>query len=1206
MEHLHGVDVSWMTHGSPRDKAGRTPQRRNTIHSTNYTSPDTKSTSSKSSHDGQAPETPTTSSSPRPVPGARPGSAGSDKLTNGSGTPPQPSPQRRGSWFSNISSKFSSSSNSNGGANGNNQNSPQPGTTPPKQTEMTVPRANPVKNAVLQHATRYEGDGPYTPAPPKASQAGLLQVLRRLSSSSNGGSSLSGSTFNKKNHGLVARQVLNVDRNRERCALAELNQAKLRRVAFCVDVEIAPMPKYTEGDGSAKKAPVAPQPSKKKPLTEKGEGEALKVSRSNEEAKPKDANDVDRIAKASEAKDVKKAVATSPSKEPAAAPPKGGSDTKKKEKKKRSEEERKARKEKKRKLAELNGQIPMEISIDSDYDSSGSATGDNNAPPRTQSVPTTNPVRIYRRCCQLRETPILKKITEQLSNPNNVTAGGVVEKLDLAGYWLHLSDLVTLGDYLAVVPIKEVILENCGLNDEGLRVILSGLLASRRYRRRGRKTTRPDTPNGESEAADAQGGVVERLVLRNNKIGPEGWKHLCLFIYMCRSITQLDISNLPLPRPASSAGTQASHHHITIPGMARPASPPPSICQLLSRSLTERLAGSTLELLNIGETAPDMQEFGTLMDGIIACKIKRLGLAHNDLNADGVSQIKRFISSDFCYGLDLGGNDLRDQLDVLADALPEDSSLSVLSLAECNLSPQSLCKLFSKLVKLQEFRFIDLSHNQDLCRSEPSCISLLRRYLPKMTGMKRIHLADVSMNSEQAIALAEILPEVPGLAHINLLENPELSKLADAKTEESQEEACAFYASMLAATRVSSSIVAVDMDVPTENSGEIVKAMAKQVVAYCLRNMENLPLNGTNGVDTASRLDLEYPDVLQHLVGHPEFGPDAIDDDNEAAPDDDYVIGGTGVVKALACCLKNRGDDSRRPSGEFTRNGDTPLFTESTATSPLLRPTSKKLPRVKKAKDMSKHLLASARKIRQRLQPAMARAKLTSTHSAQDAHAYQRLLFLDRTLDGIIKRFEDEFPETREPAPEDEAETESLETDPDAAVPSMALSGSFGSEADRATSAIISDGEDEDEGIVVHRPTTMSRSSSMLSITSKGLTEEEGRALRAGHKFRSSFTRQQFDLVSCAVEEIEKDPNHARMLLGLIEDLGNEELDRKVAAQGVVAVFKQDKELIQELMRAQDPEHWERFVESQHMARANVKVEEKGLIGAGDEVAIVD
>jgi hypothetical protein len=107
-----------------------------------------------------------------------------------------------------------------------------------------------------------------------------------------------------------------------------------------------------------------------------------------------------------------------------------------------------------------------------------------------------------------------------------------------------------------------------------------------------------------------------------------------------------------------------------------------------------------------------------------------------------------------------------------------------------------------------------------------------------MPTLKRIHLTDVSMTPEQAIALAEILPESPALAHVNMLENPLIAALANAKDEANQEEACALYASLMAAVRVSQSIICIDIEVPSADSSEIVKALAKQVVAYCLWNME--------------------------------------------------------------------------------------------------------------------------------------------------------------------------------------------------------------------------------------------------------------------------------------------------------------------------------------------------------------------------------
>ena len=71
----------------------------------------------------------------------------------------------------------------------------------------------------------------------------------------------------------------------------------------------------------------------------------------------------------------------------------------------------------------------------------------------------------------------------------------------------------------------------------------------------------------------------------------------------------------------------------------------------------------------------------------------------------------------------------------------------------------------------------------------------------------------------------------------SILENPQMSALASSKDETSREEACALYASLMAAVRVSSSIIAIDVDVPTADAGEVVQALAKQVVAYSLRNM---------------------------------------------------------------------------------------------------------------------------------------------------------------------------------------------------------------------------------------------------------------------------------------------------------------------------------------------------------------------------------
>ncbi|KAF5979099.1 GIP3 [Fusarium coicis] len=1160
MEQVHGVDVSWMTH----DKAARN-------------SPPTKTPSA---------------ALPRQIPGANsrpksPASAPSDNASvdsngqsttpNGSSAPkrisrsnsmdkqtlPGTSPHRRNSWFSNISAKFSSSNTPPAGPP---SPAPIPESSPAPPSDPVPPKLPHTKNAVLPHAAKPEGDGPYIPAPPRSGQPGFLGMFRRLSSSSNGALSQSG----KLGHGLVDRVVLNVDQSRERCPISELSCAKLRRVAFCVDVEIAPQPKYADHDSSL---PKTADKTQKKKLTEKGEGEALKNPKAVEEQKEtngevKTTGEILLNEPEKEGTEAPQQVSEVANGSPTPVSEKKEENTKKKEKKKKSEEERKARKEKKRKLAEANGSIPMEIHYDSSDDSAKSKTPPNG--PETnkpQTAPTTNPVRVYRRCCQLRETPILKKITEQLTDTANYnTSTGTVNKLDLTDYWLQLPDLITLGDYLAIAPVREILLENSGLGDEGLRVILAGLLAAKRPAVRRRKPKHDD---------EDQGGVVERLVLKNNKIGPDGWKYLSLFIYLCRSLKFLDVSYIQFPRQPQSQQNGSLNNGVHIPR---------SISSIFSAALGERLGGSTLELVNIGQTGLTMGQLGTIVDGLIQCGVKRLGLSHNQIDAEGMKHVVKFLTEGHCEGLDLGGNDLNQHTEALATAIENDTTLWGLGMADCNLTPSALCKILPVMVKLPNLRFFDLSQNPALFQSTPSAVGLLRRYLPKMKVLKRMHLEDAAMTPEQAIAIVEVLPEVKTLAHINITNNAEIVKLADASTEEAQEEACALYASLLAAARVSKSLICVDIEVPSEHAGEIVKAMAKQVVAYCLRNMERLPDTDVGAVlaSTLAENNLEagenklppYPDVLAHLVGHDVLDQDESDDDNGSAPDEDYVIGGTGVVKALACCLKNRGDESRRQSGEFIRD------IENGASNPAAN-----LSTGGKAKDMSKHLLMGARKIRQRLQPALIKARA----NPDDDHNLRRLTFLDDTLQGIIKRFEDEYPDTRE----------------DPALQRRPRAGTKGSEESPTTlpledSALaLSDNEDEGE-ITGGKP--LSRSNSMAKI----LVEEEGRILRAGHRFRAGLIKEeQIDLLS-TIDDIGSDPKHVRMLVELAEDLGGE-IWQLVKEKGPVRAFKEDRDVAFKCMEASDPEHWARFAEAQYKSRANISIPSAAKQGeVVDESAVAD
>lgn len=765
---------------------------------------------------------------------------------------------------------------------------------------------------------------------------------------------------------------MNVDPFRERCQVQDLQPVKLRKVAFCVDVEIAPPAKYTEEVDEGEEGQLPQSVSQSAPYTHsdnqiekrskkeqklgKGEGEALKHP--NLLSGDKDNADISETAeKDTELRAGQDSASSTNSK--------SKNPTKKKEKKKRSEDERKERKEQKRKEALANGRMPAELQRDGSNGSNSSITellpGTEPAP-KPQDRPTTDPLRIYRRCCQLRETPILRRITEQIGAPSAcpVATPGVISTIDLSNYQMQLPDIITLSDYLAIVPVKKLILEGCGLGDEAVRVILAGLLGTKTPTQAKHNKRLGKTIDGRSTERKEQLGVVEKLSLKNNpKIGREGWLHIAYFINMSNSVKAIELSMVPIPStPNISTSVSRS------PNSTKASADIPS---LLQQALAGR-RGTSLEELVMAECGLNVDSIGKIVDGVMSCGVTRLGLANNAIDSQGLQHVLQYVQTGKCEGLDLGGNDLRESLHLLAAALDKNNPLYALSLAECNLSTSSLEHLLPVLVQLPNFRFIDLSHNHDLFNAKPSAVGLLRRYLPQFPIIKRIHLLDVDLSPESAIALAEVLPESKTLAHLNILENKPLSHLASAQDDASQEVACALYASLMVATRVSGTIICIDIDVPDESSSEVVKAMAKQIVAYSLRNLERISLTDPTlksravaVVDSsAAEKEVIVPEVLMHLVGHVD-GVSENHDNDEPAPDEDYIVGGTGVVKALDVCLSRATDAQKNFSG---------LAEDSGTVTPKLTLERDNISRGK-AKEMSKDLLGSARRIRARLLPAL-------------------------------------------------------------------------------------------------------------------------------------------------------------------------------------------------------------------------------------------
>ncbi|KAF2484059.1 hypothetical protein BDY17DRAFT_248225 [Neohortaea acidophila] len=1080
---------------------------------------------------------------------------------------------------------------------------------PPKQTPSTPPTPNGLSN---ESAAAIAAETVGSP-PLKQKDSSFFSSLKRTLSAN----SQTGGIPKMPGQGApCARRVLNIDPNRERCNVPEMDSSRLRRVSFCVDVEIAGGPKYADEDDEDDKK------SKKKDFKakERAEGEALKHPEAIKEEKEKECEAVMENKVASNGlgpRDSTEDVSGSPD----ADGNDGDRDSaaRKREKKKQSEIERKERKEKRRRRAEESGAIPVELPLDGDAGVSKAAAPANGAAPKgaangtatapktptqpqphansKQDRPTTDPVRIYRRCCQLRESPILKRITEQLMNPKCMQPDepGVVHCLDLTGSRLQLADVVSLGDWLAVVPVKDLKLEDADLSDEGVRCILAGLLAAKRPGPTKRKSLTPRHREGiPFEPYQERSGVIEKITLKNNpRLTRVGWKHISLFLYMCRSLRAIDLSMnfFPETLPPSAQVTPIKSSQNNAPN-GKPEEL--DAAEALYQCLSERLGGQKLEELIMSECGLSSAQIRKVVDGVMAVQVKRLGLAGNHLDDEGLEYVLEYVRSGMCQALDLGANDLRGKLGLIGEAIVatvrEDRPCWGLCLAGCNLDTASLKPLLAQLVKLPSFKFMDLSHNPNLGSDDDSLMPLLGRYLGQLPEFKRLHLTDVNMSPSQAISLANILPECP-LAHLNILENPQLTALANATTEADQEEACALYASLMAAVRVSGTLMCIDVDVPSAENSDIVKALAKQVVAYSLRNMETFAISEVTGAapsmaNATAALTAQHggekgvkefavPDVLMSLVGHVDGVPENHDHD-DPAPDEDYIVGGTGVVKALQYVLG--GERMTSTMSPTTTGANTP--TRPTSSGGLVEPG--------KAKKMSKNLLSSARKIRDRLQPAL----MKESAAGGDEVQYRRLMFLDQTLQNIIERFEEEYPETRlaPPSPKPAASVRSSYTDQSTASASATTQatdvGTTGSEDDEE---VLSGGDDEDRFDNTHLHHT-SRQNSEVNIISRQQTREEGHLHRLGQKLRRDVleTPTSIDFQDVPWRRREEDERF-RKVAEKIEDLDGRELRHLVTTNGWDEAIKKLGANVGDLrhLQEEDPEAWELFKEAQEKAILN-------------------
>ena len=989
MDGVPGVDVSWLHHHSnkgarpdPTTQNLYGPRKTDTLARADYfkaekpvnKSPPQQQASSvpnsppSTSHEvngfrsanpsNESPEANQTSASSSHIP-FKPSSrkgllyrTSSEKLATASACSPEEarSPKRPG-WISSLSSRFSSSQ-----TNAHTLSAPSPSPSKFKTSVPTTNNKSPAKEAPSAQADRAdqaEDFEPYVPQQPKSGNF-FSSAIRRLSSASQTGSPVK-AAFNGST---CPRKILNVDVGRERTRVKELEQKRLRRVAFSVDVEVVGVSRY----GDSEEPVDAATQAKDKKLQARSEGDALKHPRAlDEQRQMLDAsrNSRDRSGSGGSVDELLESemVAAAKQQEAEAA--------------RQRRAERKERKRQEVEMAGISKRPDVEAALEPTATRARSPSKppiDGDAPPKSHDRPTTDPLRMYRRCCQLREAPVLKRISEQLGKAKSeVEKTGIVENLDLTGSRLQLPDFVCLSDWLAIMPVRRLQLDNANLTDESIRIILAGVLAVRPPNSSRRKHARSSPTRPEPRPIQRSPGVIEKISLRmNNKITSEGWRHVSLFLNLSHSLKAIDLAMTPFPATQSLVMSEGAKE-----SPEQPESNPGDVAHVLSVALSTRSKESRLEELILSQCGLNNYTVSKITEALTGSSINRLGLANNQLSHEALEHVVVYMQSGSCLGLDLGGNDLRDATSILTKALTPQCPLWVLCLADCNLDAPSLSRLMPALLPLTNFRFLDLSHNYELFSQTPNAVGLLRRYLPQLKALRRLQLSDTSMLPEQAIAIAEVIPDIRNLNHVSFLNNPELSRLASASTPDTQEDSCAYYASLMWAARLSKTMLAMEIDLPTSDTNEVIQALGKQIDAYLFRNIDRCTASGAivasdpysvipDSVDPSK--EVTVPDVLAHLVGHNEDTAEDIDDDLTTGPDQDYIVGGTGVVKALSYVLSQKAADLVRSSANVSGNV-TPTHNQTYG-------TQQEAGKVR-ARELSKNMLGSARKIRCRLRIAM-------------------------------------------------------------------------------------------------------------------------------------------------------------------------------------------------------------------------------------------
>ncbi|KAF9407597.1 hypothetical protein BGZ94_002639 [Podila epigama] len=414
-------------------------------------------------------------------------------------------------------------------------------------------------------------------------------------------------------------------------------------------------------------------------------------------------------------------------------------------------------------------------------------------------------MQYYLVACNHREEFPVDRLVSEMREASSRPSNPLLTTIDLTDEPLPRKTLDPISDVLTLeFGLSHLILDNCGLEDDTLKMLLYSLLLT-------------DT-------------LTSLSVQDNKKIKSTGFKYIAVFVKKTKSLKSLNVSGIPMDKKSIEFlahalkigrlgyGSRLEELRMDRCGMRG------ALLETMAPAIREsNLRHLSLRSNRIGTAGGVwigvlMRDYEDLPNKAIPNNNEEQGFRRVFPGIVNPELLKRTRGVE---SLDVSDNDLRQGADYIAQTLRRNMSLKRLVLANNNLDHARLVAIAEALKLNIGLESLDLSYNR-VCGPLITGVNALTSKLAYNKTLKKLCLSNTGLQSEGAIALAEFLPETRTLAELDLTGN-DLVDIAGVMA-------------LAVSIRMNKSLTCLDMNVPP-NDPEFAR-LSRDILRACIRNME--------------------------------------------------------------------------------------------------------------------------------------------------------------------------------------------------------------------------------------------------------------------------------------------------------------------------------------------------------------------------------